>query len=170
MAQIVRLVGELTACCVYCWAMGKQSPPHLLMRCNQGRANGLDVEYVEFRNTVDFIKGSCWGCGSNLKVGVEDCYLKSSSLSWQLLHHIPGNKYATLVHKEKLPSRCAWRDVLKPLAYLVFTEPELRDAVSQMPQLPGFKSFSLDDWKDRLRDPTDNLILWVLGVIDSLRN
>jgi hypothetical protein len=65
---------------------------------------------------------------------------------------------------------CAWRDVIKPLSYLIFHDDDLKAYVARLPVLENFENMSLDDWKSQLSDPSDNAMLDVLEAVYNLRS
>jgi hypothetical protein len=82
----------------------------------------------------------------------------------------PEDHFPVRFHPTRIGQLCIWRDVIKPLSYLVFHDDDLKAFVARLPVLKNFESMSLDDWKLQLSDPSDNAMLDVLEAVYTLRS
>lgn len=61
--RIRKTIDKLTIACAICWALGLDFHTHSLDNCPLGLGNGRDGAYKDFRISLEFEEGVCWGCG-----------------------------------------------------------------------------------------------------------
>ncbi|KIM72801.1 hypothetical protein PILCRDRAFT_803310 [Piloderma croceum F 1598] len=97
--------------CIACYALGIDGVAHDLGSCRGGVATYVDPNWKAFRDLFHFRYGrDCMGCGISKDLTYQD----EANIKTQILHH------------SAMGPGCNYADTIRPLAYIVWNNPELK--------------------------------------------
>lgn len=139
---------DLQQTCAICWFLGAESTePHTAIHCPSNLCNIHDPDYVRFRSGLRFPSGVvCFFCCLPYGPPANHISIKDA----KHLGTFPG---------------CAHPDVLKPLAWLIWKESQLRQRLQNDGHIPVNDDVSYIAWLTKYNDGVINIHRLVVTIL-----
>jgi hypothetical protein len=132
----------LTKTCVICYATGKDmDEEHLIGDCPSQKGGYHDEVWKEWRKGLKFTAGrSCFGCGIPKYVcGIRCMALMIVTVPPKMTFCDEDNKTVPLIHDSDCGGGCEWREVLRPIVYIIWHDPDLKESFKTSGYSAGFE-------------------------------